>query len=177
MADTPHLDALLAELLGLDEVDLQLPVPVLVNMHRSQLRAPLRGLKRYSRELNVKKGWGLRELQQRLTADYGLDPHVLELDRAVLDAYSQVSDEVAWALGGSVAPLTKGERRLLVQLEDNWVSYDPLVWLFYLTCREVPQHFIPELIEAELVAQPASHRMILDMAVLGAKSRRHEKTS
>jgi hypothetical protein len=168
MSTTPRFDALLAELCGLDELDLQLPLVVLVNLHRARLRAPLRGL-----VVHALAGGGelrtlddVQRLDARLAKTHGLDEDVLGADSAVSEHYNMTREAAAWYDGGEATRLPEYERLLMRAMDEDWHSFDPVSWFFYLSCREVDEAHIPELLEAELTVQPQAHRMVLEMADL-----------
>jgi hypothetical protein len=175
MADTPMFEALLAELCGLDEQDMQLPLPVLVNLHRARLRAPLRGLSVYAGELPLDTREGVRTLQDRLQETYGLEGGLLETQE-VLDLYGFVDNRNPWGLADANGTgLTEAEEYLIEAADADWLSFDPLVWLCFLAYPGLVGTDAFRLIEAELGVQPAAHRMILDMAALAPEP--HGKTS
>jgi hypothetical protein len=169
MSDTPHLDALLRELCGLDELDAQLPQAVLINLHRARLHAPLRGLACRARELPGSTREKMRELQRQLAETYGLDAQALEDGEQVMPYYHAATADDDWERRGMGGVLTVEEQDLVSAVDADWFSFDAIVWLFFLSRRELSHAYVPELIEAELVVQPNTHRMILDMAVLAAE--------
>jgi hypothetical protein len=164
MSDTPRLDALLAELCGLDETEMQLPQAVLINLHRLRLRAPLTGLARYAREMGLQIPDDVERLEARLRDTYGLGS-VRPADDERVGAWYALVEDTAWS-ASKLDDLDPQEQPLFDAELDDWTNFDSVVWLYCLSRREVSSVYVPELIEAILVSRQGAHRMVLDMAAL-----------
>jgi hypothetical protein len=170
----PHVRALFTELLELSAEDAQLPLEVLINLHRPQLRAPLLLLANRGEQLAP----GQSFWEQRAAAREALvelcpiltngrifegDPDLVNISNGIT---SNPSDMV-WDLGmEQLRELTGSE--LLAQLADeasyDWEPQEPLYTLHRLTWPNAPVSPLAELLEAELAVDDEVAQAVLAVA-------------
>jgi hypothetical protein len=164
---------LLIELLQLDEFDAQLPLPVIVNLHRAQLRQPMEALFRLGQvrvetqdSMAVENGiW--EEMQHRW---HHLKGSAYGANTAVSRAYSLVVEASATPSLASVqqacGPNHLGDEFAEVTLStiDGWQGHDPVALLHRLTWRDAPFAALLAVLEAELATHADVRHMILELA-------------
>jgi hypothetical protein len=178
MADYPLTQALIVELCGLGPNDQELPLQVLVNLHRPQLRRPLEGLAMYA----VTQPVALLDDSER-TIVFHLDENVRErypaLQGGELYASSstiqQLSSMAAWQAGANDYPEPTSFRDLPTigavfyelkrRVFDGWEAYDPLLFLYALTFNG-PMEFgiAAQTLELQLGLHAQVGQFIRDMA-------------
>lgn len=184
----PQVRALIVELLQLDDEDAQLPLPVLINLHRARLRDPFMNLVHLERvpnaysassledeALNVK---GIESVVNRLWPDiaYGRTYR-----QAILTAPAPYGDEDSlWntravAVEAIQTLLEEGIEALEAASHDivyTWLlteayelkSYDPAVQLYQATLGAEAQLLTLPTLEAELSASPMTRAMLVQLA-------------
>jgi hypothetical protein len=171
MSESPHLQALLAELLGLNELDAQLPLPILINLHRPQLRAPLENLaaiagdswRTHDDYLDVVPRLVQRQVHDRWPAlrngDAWRGLHELdELTRLTEGEISNLSHTEFLQRAGNPEPRVV---KLLQESLIDWRCYDPLYELHMLAWPQSQRDAICQLLEIELGLTPETRELIL----------------
>jgi hypothetical protein len=184
MAELMHVQRLVAYLLQLNESDAQLPVELIVNLHRIQLQAPLRNLAAsappwaYAEEL-MGQGTGGRQLLTipAATAEVigGLNDAYPALQAGKLFENSQElasrhlhsrvnSSRFADRMIESLLPGEEIELTLIRSAATFWHPYEPFLQLYGSTLRTLSQRDCLEMLEIELSLDPSVAQMILAYA-------------
>jgi hypothetical protein len=170
MTETPHTTELLLRVMGITGEDALLPLEVLINLHRRQLRAPLEALARVEADKLTAPG----QLRQRTNAivkwldaqwpslDSGKtlmnDERLSRLSAVVQKAtgWSEMEDVELMRVAGDPEPIVGA---LILEAVDAWTPYDPLYVMHQLTWPQVDMPVMFEMIEVELALDPTFEKM------------------
>jgi hypothetical protein len=186
----PRVHALIVELLQLDEQDAQLPLPVLINLHRMRLRDPFMNLVHLewipnaystaSLEDETLSVQGIESVLDNLWPDLA---HGRAYRRALLTAPAPYGDEdTLWntrvaAIESIQSLLEEGIETMEAANHDimyTWLlarayeltSFDPVVQLYQATLSVEAQLLTLPTLEAELSASAMVRAMVLRLADL-----------
>jgi hypothetical protein len=175
MSETPLVRELILSLLPLEGTDTLLPLQVLVNLHRLQLRRPLENMRHlfsagelaaFEAEI-MDPGLQLaNRIERRYPELSGGLPYYSSL--AVKTALHGIpafrADPPALSFMEELSKTNRTLRRVITAALDGWVSYEPLVSLHQLTWNADTYTRRLPLLEAELSANPLVRDMILWLA-------------
>jgi hypothetical protein len=176
LEELPRVQALLVELLQLEDEDLQLPLPILMNLHRVHLNAPLDGLgtliaadpvaKLQYAQLSELGNQALALLNERYPS-LG-DGRIFERCRKLTEMVQthRRSREFSINLNELLARRLDGELRaqLIHVASRAWSPLEPLVLLHATTLSDVVPLAVLQELEIELGLSPEVRTMILEMA-------------
>jgi hypothetical protein len=175
MSAVSHAEALLLEVMGIAPEDAQLPLQVLINLHRERLRAPLEALA---------ETCGGNELNPYLRAQHALaetkerwpeleDGSVFDKDEQlnlILDELENVNSPVDERNAEDIARHPSPTAQALLRMDRlGWQCCEPLILLHQLTHRDIEPHLMAlhvGLLERELELDPAVEDMIRTFAQL-----------
>jgi hypothetical protein len=190
MSDLPRTRELLAELLKLEDADRQLPLPILVNLHRAQLRTPFEGLVVLARRhqvspLPVPTGEALYDAE--VVGDVMADA-LVKLGHELRQRYPALGDgklfdrEALTALDVKRLEVEHAEcvgppqglwddalvDALFQQQRAEWEAFETVALLHRLTWGRSATVITSTLalLEAELALDEAAARIVHDMAAL-----------
>jgi hypothetical protein len=166
----PRVHGLLCEFLQLEEADTQLPLTVLVNLHRARLRAPLRGLggltvDRFSRSAAnalfvVTAAAVFGELYPQLASGelFKHDDELADAQRPLSGPNRQAVEQQLRDFG-----LNEDEKVLIKYSYLSWRGYDHLVQLHRLTWDVHHQPTLLAVLERELALSPEVRHSVLEI--------------
>jgi hypothetical protein len=167
MSDYPHVQALLVSLLQLDEQDRELPLPLLINLHRAELRLPLAGLLAIGPDSTivsaVKAVNGITTNFERAYMRLG-DGRIFEHSQELETIYESLPN--LWLI--KVLPeefkTVPAVEELFRRQDKGWYAYDPVLTLHELTwSNEICQALLPQL-EVELGLDSVVGDMLVQLA-------------
>jgi hypothetical protein len=167
--DHPHVRALLGELLQLDEQDRELPLTVLINLHRTQLRAPLERVPQLGRE-DIGRALKLLAARWPVLTDgqlYRQQPRLLQLREAHVRQPEWYMDRLI------TRPDLDGLLNILLigtGLSHGWDECTSAVLLYELTLGEIVRDSALETLELALGLHPAVGQSLVELAALSPEA-------
>jgi hypothetical protein len=169
MSDHPRIRVFLARLLQLNELDAQLPLEILVNLHRTRLRAPLETLSWLERRQppGMPRQWAIENLVgERYPLLRG---GKIWAENAVYHATQQRHDmERRHLLNRQLDKLVQGLPPTIAGLLDNanqsFMPYEPMSLCYMLTLPSGLFEAHCELLELALDIDPQIETILLELA-------------
>jgi hypothetical protein len=166
IAQYPVVQRLLTELCQLEAGDEAMPLAIIVNLHRVQLRAPFEGIIRLVRKYRDE------DPQEALAAQY---PHLRGMlgGAKLSDLWEDAHEDRSFEEIMDLAPeLPRGAKRLLNLASGAWVNYDAAIALHHLTWSEAS--LVPQvaLLDELLRQQAGTYEMLLDVRRYNPKPRK-----
>jgi hypothetical protein len=167
MTDTPLATELVLKIMGVEGEDALLPMPVLVNLHRTQLRAPLEALCAIVGQLRVEEAGNpyqeeLLDLQTQAIVNwtdqrwdalakgeiFRNDARLADMDMGpAWDRWNEMDDESLLRAAGSPSPLAA---KLILKAIESWESYETLYILHQLSWKDADPTAQLKVLEIEL---------------------------
>jgi hypothetical protein len=173
-ADYPRLLALLTELLQLEAEEAELPLAIIVKLHKGQLRAPLQLLGLHAAQGTDTPFEAVARLQDHLSETYplliqqlpvvGQQPRLSQLRYRVNHRFphGHPDELIHW-----LCEKAKGHYA-------DYSSYEVPVQLYQLTHAEEEELALrAEILELELTLSPAAERIVLETRQLAGAPRPH----
>jgi hypothetical protein len=167
LADYPTLRGLLVEMLALVELDTQLPLTILINLHRRELRAPLENIERLLPEVyDEQTASGLQPVQEMMRQRWpGIRGKLYDTSARLV----KLASDLAWSerevgpeelAGYAPSPLV---RRMLEHSRGDWYPYETPALLHRLTWAGADLSVMSLMLEIELGLSPEVRQMLLEL--------------
>jgi hypothetical protein len=174
MSDHPHVLALLTRLCDLDEADAQLPLDILVNLHRRRLAEPYEGLLFFAADhvgLHTSEKDRLAPLKAELLRRYPTWNEDVFAEHDELDTLDKVARVEIGNTSDEMEEIEEANgigSMLFTAYDINFEPHEPVLLLLQLTWPLSPEMRANRLraLEIELAEEAVSMPLILDMAAL-----------
>jgi hypothetical protein len=168
MSELPLTHALVAELCRLTPEEMELPLPVLINLHRTQLRAPLLGALTLADSESKSTRVAMNNITRQLNKQY---PALLEGNLFSENEHlQQALDPMEVMTPAAIDHFHQSDALLhefYLQAIDNWQTHEPLAMLYTLTLPGMAHEVLMEELEAELSLSQQVGQMLCQMAERG----------
>jgi hypothetical protein len=175
MTEYPQLHALLCALLQLSDEDTQLPLPVIINIHRAQLRAPLEQLVSLaSPSEHARSVFGNHNAIMQAVASYvSLEwpelnsdlyikqPGLVDITGRLEKRFESLPDDDFLDYAGSPS---EDVLEIIYGCLADFRAYDPIYLLHQLTWRNAELNLVAWVLELELGVNPQVRESILQLA-------------
>jgi hypothetical protein len=165
MAELSLVRTLFIKLLQLDDEDAGLPLPVLVNLHRRQLRAPLEAVARLAADPDTDISEVLQGLYPHVSGNDFSDILDLALAETAAERFDVRPDGV-WRRLQQQGEDNQSLMRVIDMAQTDWLSYEPALALYEITFSPLPLE-AAGILEVELKANAAVHPMLVDLCRRG----------
>jgi hypothetical protein len=169
MSDYPKASKVLLRLMGVGRHDREMPLPILINMYRSQLRFPLMGLLPLASR-SSSKHYMVYEVKRKLGDRYPkLRYGTIFQNSTALNEVQERSELITPAGSRQLGEAEMALRKFYMDADFEWGVQEPLVLLYALSLPGTPVEPLLQALEIELGLDRQVERMIHKHARIGRK--------